>query len=155
MVKALSQLDKAKKDLVKYNQKYAGVVETKLMKLEYERIQRNKASAERRLSNVEYYRKNKKKFEKKIDEIMGIIDKGIKREVISIDKAKKGDKSWAVYEFIKNKKGEYVRIPNKALTFARNQRDTRAPGQSLSTRSQRAQVKNATRREVASLCSCL
>ena len=38
MVKALSQLDKAKKDLVKYNQKYAGVVETKLMKLEYERI---------------------------------------------------------------------------------------------------------------------
>jgi len=148
MVKALSQLDKAKKDLVKYNQKYAGVVETKLMKLEYERIQRNKASAERRLSNVEYYRKNQKKFDKKIDEIMGIIDKGIKREVISIDKPKRGG-DYAVYEFIKNKKGEYVRIPNKALTFARNQRDTRAPGQSLSTRSQRAQVKNATRREVA------
>ena len=149
MVKALSQLDKAKKDLVKYNQKYAGVVETKLMKLEYERIQRNKASAERRLSNVEYYRKNKKKFEKKIDEIMGIIDKGIKREVISIDKLKKGDNNYVVNRFIKNKKGENVRVPDRVLSLARDKRDTRAPGQSLSTRSQRAQVKNATRREIA------
>ena len=148
LVKALTDLNRAKKDLVKYNEKYAGVVETKLMKSEYERIQRKKANAERRISNVEYYRKNRKKFDKKINEIMGIIDKGIKREVISIDKPKKGG-DYAVYEFIKNKKGEYVRIPNKALSFARKQRDTRAPGQSLSTRSQRAQVKNATRREIA------
>ena len=147
MVKALSQLERAKKDLVKYNEKYQGRVETPAMKREYESIKRKQTSAERRLSNVEYYRKNKKKFEKKIDEIMGIIDKGIKREIISIDQVKKGE--YKVYKFIKNKKGENVRVPDKVLTLARNQRDTRAPGQSLSTRSQRAQVKNATRREIA------
>ena len=151
MVKALSQLNQAKKDIVKYNEKYQGRVETPAMKREYESIKRKQTSAERRLSNVEYYRKNKDKFEKKINEIMGIIDKGIKREVISIDQITKGPKKGQreVYKFIKNKKGEYVRIPDRVLTLARNQRDTRAPGQSLSTRSQRAQVKNATRREVA------
>ena len=148
MVKALSQLERAKKDLVKYNEKYQGRVETPAMKREYDSIKRKQTSAERRLSNVEYYRKNKQKFEKKIDEIMGIIDKGIKREVISIDQLKKGD-GYVVNRFIKNKKGENVRVTDRVLTLARNKRDTRAPGQSLSTRSQRAQVKNATRREIA------
>ena len=39
-------------------------------------------------------------------------------------------------------------VPDRVLSLARKNRDTRAPGQSLSTRSQRAQVKNATRREI-------
>ncbi len=148
LTKVLKQRRYATKALEKYNRRNAGRVETPAMKREYERLQSILKEAERKQGNIDYYRKNKQKFEKKINEIMGIIDKGIKREVISIDKPKRGG-DYAVYEFIKNKKGEYVRIPNKVLSFARKQRDTRAPGQSLSTRSQRAQVKNATRREIA------
>ena len=148
LTKVLKQHKYATKALEQYNKRNAGRVETPAMKREYERLQSILKEAERKQGNIDYYRKNREKFEKKIDEIMGIIDKGIKREVISIDKPKRGG-DYAVYEFIKNKKGEYVRIPNRVLSLARNQRNTRAPGQSLSTRSQRAQVKNATRREIA------
>ena len=147
MVKSLTQLNRAKKDLVKYNEKYSGVVETPAMRREYEFIQRRKTNAERKLKNIEYYRKNKKKFDAKINEIMGIIDKGIKREVISIDKSSKTG-NYIVNKFNKTKKGKWVSKMDKVLSYARDQRNTRAPGQSLSTRSQRAQVKNATRREI-------
>ena len=146
--KVMKAHDYASKQIAKYNKRNAGRVETPEMKREYERLQRIIKDSERKMGNIEYYRKNKQKFETKINEIMGIIDKGIKREVIAIDKAKRGDKSYGVYKFIKNKKGETVRIPDRVLSLARKNRDTRAPGQSLSTRSQRAQVKNATRREI-------
>ena len=139
----------ASKQIAKYNRQNAGRVETPAMKREYERLQRILKDSERKMGNIEYYRKNKQKFESKINEIMGIIDKGIKREVISIDKIRKGKgDGYVVNRFIKNKKGELVRVPDRVLSHARDKRDTRVPGQSLSTRSQRAQVKNATRREI-------
>ena len=137
----------ASKAIDKYNKRNAGRVETPEMKREYERLQRIIKDSERKMGNIEYYRKNKQKFESKINEIMGIIDKGIKREVISIDKRKKGT-GHVVNRFIKNKKGEIVRVSDRVLSHARDKRDSRVPGHSLSTRSQRAQVKNATRREI-------
>lgn len=146
-IKVLNQHRYATKALAKYNKNNAGRVETPAMKREYERLQSILKDAERKQGNIDYYRTNKQKFESKINEIMGIIDKGIKREVISIDKLRKGD-GYVVNRFIKNKKGENVRVPDRVLSLARAQRNTRVPGQSLSTRSQRAQVKNATRREI-------
>jgi len=145
--KVLKQHSYATKALERYNKVNAGRVETPAMKREYERLQSILKDAERKKGNIDYYRKNKQKFEKKIDEIMGTIDKGIKREVISIDKLRNGE-GYVVNRFIKNKKGYNVRVPDRVLSLARNQRNTRVPGQSLSTRSQRAQVKNATRREI-------
>ena len=145
--KVMRSHDYASKQIAKYNKQNAGRVETPAMKREYERLQRIIKDSERKMGNIEYYRKNKQKFESKINEIMGIIDKGIKREVISIDKLKKGN-GHVVNRFIKNKKGEMVRVTDRVLSLARDKRDSRVPGHSLSTRSQRAQVKNATRREI-------
>ena len=147
--KATTQYLKAVKDIKEFNRRYEGVVETKKMKQEFDRLEASKKDAQRKIANVEYYRKNRVKYEAKINEIMKLIDKKVRREVISIDKLKASE-GYVVNRFIKNKKGETVRIPDSVLSLARNKRNSMVPGQSLSTRSQRATIKNATRREVES-----
>ena len=145
--KATEQYLNAVKEIKEFNRRYEGVVETKKMKQEFDRLEASKKDAQRKLANVEYYRKNKVKYEAKIFEIMKLIDKKVRREVIAIDKLKASE-GYVVNRFIKNKKGETVRIPDSVLSLARNKRNSMVPGQSLSTRSQRATIKNATRREV-------
>tara|TARA_R110000787_G_scaffold40006_1_gene99749 strand:+ start:255 stop:4145 length:3891 start_codon:yes stop_codon:yes gene_type:complete len=145
--KAIQQSMEANINITKFNKKYQGVVQTTKMKKEFEILEASKKDAQRKIDNVDYYTKNKVKYHKKIEEIMDTIDKKIKREIISIDKltSKEG---YVVNRFIKNKKGELKRIPDKMLSFARNKRNSMVPGHSLSTRSQRASIKNATRREI-------
>ena len=146
-VKATLELESANRKIVEYNKKYEGVIETKKMKEEFEILDVAKKNAQRKLDNVDYYIKNREKYNKKINEIMDIIDSKIKREIISIDKLRSKE-GYVVNRFIKNKKGEMKRIPDKMLSFARNKRNSMVPGHSLSTRSQRATIKNATRREI-------
>jgi|TARA_R110002110_G_scaffold92378_2_gene240880 hypothetical protein len=148
--KALQHLFTAQIKIKEFNKKYQGVVETKKMKQEYEILEAAKKDAQRKIDNVDYYQKNKVKYHAKVQEIMDTIDKKIKREIISIDEVvmKDGTGNYVVNRFIKNKKGKMVRIPDRMLSYARSQRDSIVPGHSLSTRSQRATIKHATRREI-------
>ena len=147
IVKARRELERTNKKISEYNKKYEGVIETKKMREEFEILDFAQKNAQRRISNVEYYLKHKERYNNKIKEIMDTIDGKIKREIIAIDKSRKTGK-YDVYKFIKTKKGEMARVPDVEFTKARDLRNSRVPGHSLSTRQQRATIKNATRREI-------